>query len=122
MSGKKQKPVIVVDREFFASRRQVGEEFVQKLVEVFCEEAPKLIKMIKDTWKSKSLGRISELGHKLKGMSLNVGAEKLSDIGRIIEEKTNDGQIDEVEGVLNRLDDVFNQTEKELYQLLKNRD
>lgn len=104
----------MIDADFFESRRQVGEDFLVKLVEVFGQEAPKLINQIKDMAASGEQSKLADLGHKLKGMSLNVGAVHLSDLGKEIEFKAKSGESDAIEAILNQLDSVLDQTLSEM--------
>ena len=105
----------MIDAGFFESRRQVGEDFVIKLVEVFAQEAPKLIDAIKKAQQADGL-HLAELGHKLKGMSLNVGASLLSDFGKEIEQKAGVGE--DVEDVIEQLDSVFAETLSQMQALI----
>lgn len=104
----------IIDREFFESRRQVGEGFLTKLVEVFAQEAPKLINQIKELAKSEPSSDLADLGHKLKGMSLNVGAISLSNLGKEIEYKAKSGNSETVDAIINQLDGVFEETLSEM--------
>lgn len=101
---------ILIDIEFFESRRMVGEEFVKKLVEVFVQEAPKLVAQIKSTLDSSDISKLAELGHKLKGMCLNVGAVRLSNIGLEIEQFAKSGEIDPIRELVAWVDVVLNDT------------
>ena len=53
---------------------------------------------------------VKNLGHKLKGMSLNLGALSLSEVGREIEE----ADPETVYPIISRLDIVFEKTRLEL--------
>ncbi len=104
----------IIDLDFFESRRQVGEDFLDKLIEVFEEEALKLIRKIKETAECNDPKHLAELGHKLKGMSLNVGAVLLSNLGRQIELRSNDLE----SASLKSLDIAYEQTMSEMKKLV----
>lgn len=108
----------LIDSEFFESRRQVGEDFVIKLVEVFDQEAPKLINKIKSVHTEGDYRHLAELSHKLKGMCLNVGAVRLSEAGRTIEELILDDDTVRITPVVEELDDLFQLTLNEMKQIV----
>lgn len=100
----------LVDEAFFASRRQVGEGFVEKLIVVFGEEAPKLVAMLKQTHLSGNLPELAEMGHKLKGMCLNVGAQRLSGLGKEIEWAAKSSDEAQLKPLIDDLDQVLQST------------
>lgn len=110
---------VLIDLEFFESRRQIGEDFLEKLVEVFSLEAPKLVTRIKGLVEERNQPYLADSGHKLKGMCLNVGAEKLSILGKTIESSAKAGNIDELAGVVDELDGVLANTLSEMQKLIE---
>lgn len=110
---------VLIDLEFFESRRQVGEDFLEKLVEVFSLEAPKLVNRIKGLVEERNHPDLADSGHKFKGMCLNVGAEKLSSLGKIIETSAKAGKLDDLDDVISELDDVLTNTLSEMQKLIE---
>ena len=108
-----------VDPDFFESRKKVGDDFVIKLVIVFRTEAPKLMEKIKVCSKKSGENGLVELGHRLNGMCLNVGATVLSGIGEEIEEKAGRDDFVDIDKLLNKMDDVYKHTIREMEQLIK---
>jgi HPt (histidine-containing phosphotransfer) domain-containing protein len=106
-----------VDLEFIESRRPVGEGFIEKLVEVFSEEAPKIIAIIKEKADKKGGKNLAELGHKLKGMSLNVGATRLSKLGGDMESFSKANNSQGVIQVIKELDEALEITLVQMHQL-----
>jgi len=113
------KKCLLIDQEFFESRRQIGEDFIRKLVEVFSQEAPKLILSIKETVEKKNKTELAKLGHKLKGMCLNVGASALSQLGREIEMNAHKIGENSVTDLINRADRVFEGTLSEMNSIIE---
>ncbi len=109
---------VLIDLEFFESRRQVGEDFLEKLVEVFSLEAPKLIGKIKSEAKAGKPSDLADLGHKLKGMCLNVGAEQLSTMGKQIETFVKDPQEEGIDHLISELDSVLERTLSKMKMLV----
>ena len=106
MKNKNQSEPPFVDMKFLKSRKDITGSFLKNLINVFNYEAPKLISEIKKYQHKGAVEDVKSLGHKLKGMSLNLGALKLSEVGREIEEadpKT-------VDPIIDRLDRVFEKT------------
>ncbi len=108
----------IVDLELVETRKVVSPTFLSKILEVFFEEAPKVIQKIKDDLKSRDKPDCIELGHKLKGMCLNVGAMYLSEIGRRLEQDDFDKTPAAVAGLIGEIETVYRQTAVELNQLL----
>ncbi len=109
----------LIDLEFFESRRQVGEDFLEKLVEVFSLEAPKLVNKIKGLIEERNQSGLADSGHKFKGMCLNVGAERLSMLGKSIESSAKAGDFDELTDVIFELDKVLDNTLFEMRKLIE---
>lgn len=116
--AKESKQTALIDLEFFESRRQVGQDFVVKLIEVFNQEAPKLVLKIKAAAKENHRKELAEMGHKLKGMCLNVGAEKLSGIGKEIENQAKNASFEALDSLVKDLDKVLKNTLYQMNQLI----
>ncbi len=118
MKNREKETTSILDPEFFESRKQVGEDFVEKLVAIFYQEAPKLIKNIRDEAKNGITQELAGLGHKLKGMCLNVGATCLSEMGKNLEEKCSQNSFQGINKIVEEMEDVFNQTQVEMERFL----
>ncbi len=105
---------LIIDRNFLAARKDFRGSFLRNLIKIFNLEVPKLIVKLKKSHQMSDYEDVKNLGHKLKGMSLNLGAFQLSEIGRKIEES----EPDRVHLIISRLDGVFERTRLELIQLL----
>ena len=108
----------LVDADFFESRKQVGEGFIEKLVQVFNQEAPKLIGKIQDSAENSNVSELAELGHKLKGMCLNVGASQLSAIGKEIEHSARSGESDQLDKLVAKLEEVLQNTLEQMNRMI----
>ncbi len=97
---------LIVDIKFLKSRKDITGSFLKNLINVFNREAPKLIDELKKCQQMGAVEDVKSLGHKLKGMSLNLGALNLSEIGREIEE----ADPETVYPIIYRLDSVFEKT------------
>lgn len=119
MSQKENEQDSAIDQEFFDSRRQIGEGFIEKLVEVFCLEAPKLIGTIANTVGRDDASQLAKLGHKLKGMCLNVGATRLSALGEEIEASASRNDLTEIGRLVREAEEEFSRARTEMERLIR---
>jgi HPt (histidine-containing phosphotransfer) domain-containing protein len=108
MDRKEQPPLIDID--FLESRKEITDSFLHDLIELFNEEMPKVIDNIKAQYKANKVEEVKTLGHKLKGMSLNLGAIFLSQQGEKIE--TDD--FESVAPCIDSLDEIYEKTRQAL--------
>jgi len=100
----------LIDIDFLESRKEIADSFLNDLIELFNAEIPKVIENIKAQFKANNIEEVKTLGHKLKGMSLNLGAIFLSQQGERIE--TNDFR--SIAPCIERLDDIYKKTRQAL--------
>jgi len=60
----------------------------------------------------------TRVAHTLKGSSLNTGAVRVAEIARALEMKGKEESISKIEAIIEKLENVFRQTEKEVRVLL----
>lgn len=118
MKSKEKENTSILDPEFFESRKQVGEDFVEKLMAIFYQEAPKLINNIRNEARNGISQDLAGLGHKMKGMCLNVGATYLSEMGKKLEEKCSQNSFQEINELIDEMEDVFKRTKIEMERIL----
>ena len=99
---------------FLAARKDIAGSFLKNLINIFNLEVPKLIAKLKKSHQMLDYEDVKNLGHKLKGMSLNLGAVHLSEIGRTIEE----AHPENVHLIVDQVDGVFEKTRLALTELL----
>jgi len=99
----------ILDLELLKTRENIGVTFLPKLIRAFNMEVPKLMEIIQLSYQNSDYNNVKELGHKLKGMCLNMGALRLSEIGRRIEDEEGDLYL-----ILGQIETIFNET---MYQL-----
>jgi|GEM_PF-2124317 len=114
MKSKNQSEPPFVDINFLKSRKDIADSFLKNMINVFNSEALKLIAELKNRRQLGAVEDVKSLGHKLKGMSLNLGALNLSELGREIEEA--DPEI--VNSIIDRLDSVFEKTRLALIEFM----
>jgi len=75
------------DLNLLLSRKNIAEDFLPLLMKTFFQEVPKLLNDINNSLEKGDKELLKQLCHKLKGMSINVGAHSLSEMARKIEEE-----------------------------------
>lgn len=94
-------------------REEIGNSFV-KMVEVYLEDTPLLIEQLGAALAIADTLQIRELAHGLKGASRNLGADKLANIARLLEDQASHGIIEDGETVLKRLHEEYHQVAEAL--------
>jgi CheY-like chemotaxis protein/HPt (histidine-containing phosphotransfer) domain-containing protein len=109
----------LLDQAIISELRQMppadGVSMLQELVDLFLQGAPLRIAQI-----SQSLDDPPQLifhAHALKSMSLNLGAKRIVELSRKIEDLGRAGQVKEVPAVLKDLEATFTQTKAHLLPL-----
>lgn len=110
---KKIKDIPILDFELLKTREDIAETFLPKLIKAFDLEVQKLIRLVQKSYEASNIETVKELGHKLKGMCLNMGAMQLSEIGRKIEEEEG-----ELIVLLSEMKTVSEETRRQLNQMI----
>lgn len=99
-----------IDMKTFDEIKNIMGDKISLLVESFLEDGEGYIKEIK----SGDLKRAQPAAHTIKSSSSQIGAFKLSDIAKEIEEKCRDKNIEAVKGLTGSIVDAFNEVKSEL--------
>jgi HPt (histidine-containing phosphotransfer) domain-containing protein len=97
---------------------KVDPGFLQQVLHMFFEQAPQLIKEIKEYEKRGEARKLSQSAHKLKGSGLNLGANALVEICKEIEIKGNNEELSNMENLIVTLENVYRQTERQLQKVM----
>lgn len=104
----------LLDLDVLLSRQEIGDEFFDLLLITFSSEVPELLGKLKQGLKKRDRNIIRQLCHKLKGMSINIGALSLSTAGQEIEEEIYQESFSVLEAAIEKLQRIFEQTQTEL--------
>jgi HPt (histidine-containing phosphotransfer) domain-containing protein len=75
-----------IDRATFAELQEAaGGDFVKELVQTFFEEAPVMLKELRDAWSARDADGFRRAAHSLKSNSLTFGALPLAALARDLE-------------------------------------
>jgi signal transduction histidine kinase/HPt (histidine-containing phosphotransfer) domain-containing protein len=94
-----------------------GVPMLEELVDLFLQTAPRNVKQIGETVNDPV--KLAFHAHTLKSMSLNLGAKKIVDICRRLEEMGRAGEVEGADRIAGELQEVLRQTEAAL-QALRN--
>jgi CheY-like chemotaxis protein/HPt (histidine-containing phosphotransfer) domain-containing protein len=109
----------LLDQNILAELREMppseGISMLRELIDLFLESAPKRIAQIRES--SSNAAQLSFHAHALKSMSLNLGAKRVVEISRQLEESARAGELSAVPSLLTDLDSAYLQTQSALLPL-----
>jgi HPt (histidine-containing phosphotransfer) domain-containing protein len=89
-------------------------DFFGEVIRMFIQQGKEIISDIEDLCKKKEWDKMSQQAHKLKGSSLNIGANMLAETCRIIELKGKAPYAEDCSTLANRLRSDFDKTIKKI--------
>jgi HPt (histidine-containing phosphotransfer) domain-containing protein len=102
----------LLDESVLAELREMppsdGVSMVRELVDLFLEDAPQRIAMIRES--AADPVKLAFHAHALKSMSLNLGARRLVELSRKLEEMARSGSVAEAPNYMRDLESAFTQT------------
>jgi len=109
----------LLDQAIIAELRDMppsdGVSMLRELVDLFLEGAPQRIAQLNMV--ARDPGQLAFHAHALKSMSLNLGAKRIVELARQLEEAGRDASLNNVPVLLKDLEAVFNQTKTHLLAL-----
>ena len=91
--------------------------FLKRLVNIFLVSTPEFVKNIETAIQAGDRAELVRAAHSLRSSAANVGAEKLSEICRLLEESGDHLQSDNIVNLLLRLQNEFRSVTNALQQL-----
>lgn len=88
-------------------QQETDRECVLEIIDIYCEEAPKLIAAMKAAKESGDSRAFAEASHTLKGSSMNLGAARMAELCSIFEEKGKLGALPSSAGDMNEVAEEF---------------
>jgi len=102
-----------------ADLQEDGEpDILAELADLFFEDAPARLAVLRAAWEAGDAETLRQTAHALKGSCGNLGARKMYETARLLEEAGRRGALPADTGLLDRLDAEFRQTRAELSALL----
>ena len=99
----------VWDRAGMLERIMGDTDLVCVLIEGFLDDMPKQIMLLREALAVGDASTVERQAHKIKGAAANVGCEALRAVALELEQRSNQGGLDEVESRLAALDAAFEQ-------------
>ena len=113
---------VVLDPAVIDTLRQLtppGEpDVLAEVLRLFLEEAPPRIARLRNAWASGNIEDVHRAAHSLKGSAGNIGARRLYDVCRRLDEQ---GRSDDRSGVSQLVDELgveFGKVESEIHRLI----
>lgn len=100
--------LLVFNKNEFLRRVNNNVEFYNKLVSIFLKSVPNILSELRTGIDTKDLKKIHCSSHSLKGIGMNIGAGVISELSKIIEQKSCDLEnIPEIEKLFSSLESAF---------------
>jgi len=98
-------------------KQETDPDFVIELIEIYLREVPILIQEIKSSIDTQNWQGLVSSAHKLKGSSLNVGAQSLASLSMKLEEMGKNGKMENKE-LVGQLESEFGRVKEVLQKLV----
>ncbi|MBF0303300.1 MAG: PAS domain S-box protein [Desulfamplus sp.] len=100
--------LLIFNRNEFLRRVNNNVEFYDKLISIFLNTVPNILSDLRAGIDTKDLKKIHSSSHSLKGIAMNIGAGVISELSKIIEQKSRDLEnIPEIEKLFSSLESAF---------------
>jgi CheY-like chemotaxis protein len=96
------------NRNAMLSRLDGDEDLLNELVELFLENAPKVMEELKQALKEKDLSLIKVKAHTMKGSSGNVSADAINSLASEIENLAKNGKLDKIDILVKEMEEKLN--------------
>lgn len=101
----------ILDSEAIENLRALGDEmeddsFLKEVIDIYLSDTPKRLAEIKECLASGDAQRLNRAAHSIKGSSSNLGAKKVIDLAKSIEEKSKES-LDNLEEDIAQLESSF---------------
>ena len=94
-------------------------EFLEELVDIFLTDADERVEELKDALSKGEADTFSRTAHKLKGSSANMGAVRLTDIAKDMEQLGKTASLSGAEALMQPLQDELIRVRETLEQMLQ---
>ena len=107
----------VLDRTEALSRLEGDEELLQEVTEIFLEDAPTQINILRDALEKNDGELAMRQAHSLKSASANIGAEALSAVARQSEAAAKEGGAEAAKAYFSAIEQEFSRLKEALAAL-----
>ncbi len=97
----------IIDLKDVLQRVQGDKDLLLELLDIFTDDCPAKISLIKEAAAKKDFGALRDSAHSMKGASANISARKINAIFLQIEQMAKNNTTDGLEDLLSKLDAAF---------------
>jgi HPt (histidine-containing phosphotransfer) domain-containing protein len=112
----------VLDPAVVDSLRQLtppGEpDVLGEVLRLFLDEVPRRVARLKAAWDDRNAGELQRAAHSLKGSSGNIGAHRMYEICKQLDERGTAGDFNGARHLIDSLDEEYMRVEAEIHRLL----
>lgn len=107
-----------IDPVVFSEMQELMEEALGEFIDTYLDNSPKLLNVISQSLPGKDLVPIYQNAHQLKGGSGSIGAMKVFQLAKEMEEKAKRGQAEDLDSLYAELKSAYEQAENELRNMV----
>lgn len=105
----------VIDRKTFDELKQIsGDEFINELIDIFLEDAPKMIAELKSALGAEDAETFRRAAHSLKSNAATFGAGQLATLAKKLEDFGKENRLHESRDTLTELEEAYRFAHDEL--------
>lgn len=108
----------VLDSSVIDSIFKINIELLNKLTDIYYRETSTITEKLKEFLQKDNMQKVIDTAHKYKGMSINIGANLISEICKKIEAAARDNQRDNIKTCIESLEPTI-KTTRQQFELLK---
>jgi HPt (histidine-containing phosphotransfer) domain-containing protein len=94
-------------KDYMAEEFELEEEEINEMLEEFFESTRKLIDDAYKNLKEFNRDNLKHIGHALKGSSINIKAEELSELGKTIEDSAENSSPDDLKKYIDKFTESY---------------
>ena len=106
-----------IDMAQISELKDIMEDAFEDLVNTYLQDSESKLVLLQGALDDDDAGKVGELGHSLKGSSLNICAQPLSDIFKQIEDNGKQGNLVPVAELLSQANTEFQSVKSQLQSL-----
>lgn len=118
-----EKAARLIDDEKIAELRELGgdeaEEMLSELVTLFLEDSETIMQSILDALQKSDVSAVHKEAHKMKGVSLNIGANALGELCRKIELAASNGELERATAFREELEKLYSESRQAFERLIQ---
>ena len=99
------------NRESLLERLGGDTGLLGEVFELFLEDGPRMVRVVREASERGDASSLERAAHSLKGALLNLSADPVAELARVLEERGRSGSLEGSEGDLRKLEEAFEKLE-----------